>query len=430
MAAVQSELMAQNILPVLCFAAGILLGWLLLRNRRAPELAAAQTAVRERDEKVERLVAREAELAARLQAAEQSASAQAALLEEARLKLAEAFRTISDDAMARSRDAVDQAVRPVRESLDKMDLSLRRMESARAGAESALAEQVRGLSGAQEMLRAETGRLVTALRTPAARGRWGEIQLRRVVELAGMVEHCDFALQPTASGEEGRLRPDLLVNLPGGRNIVVDAKTPLEAYLRAIEAADENARAASLEDHARQVRTQVAALARKSYQEQFQPAPEFVVLFLPGECFFSAALERDPSLIELGAGQRVVLATPTTLIALLRAVAHGWRQEAVARNAEEVSRLGRELYKRISDMAAHWARAGRALDKAVEHYNAATGSLESRVLSSARRFSDLEAAAFGVSIEEPEPVERSVRVLQAPELTLAPEAERFSPIER
>jgi DNA recombination protein RmuC len=260
-------------------------------------------------------------------------------------------------------------------------------------------------------LRGETGKLVTALRTPSARGRWGEIQLRRVVEMAGMLEYCDFSSQTTLAGEDGRLRPDLLVKLPAGKIVVVDAKTPLEGYLEAIEAPDEVTRKARLADHARQVRAHMTSLARKSYWDQFDQAPEFAVLFLPGECFFSAALESDPSLIEFGVGQNIILATPTTLIALLRAVAYGWRQEKLAQNAAEISALGKELFKRIADMGDHFNKVGLNLGRAVEAYNSAVGSLESRVMVSARRFADLKTAPLGVEIAALEPVEKNVRAL-------------------
>ena len=273
-------------------------------------------------------------------------------------------------------------------------------------------EQVRSLIETQSQLRIETGKLVTALRSPSARGNWGEVQLRRVVEMAGMLDHCDFVTQATLYSEDGRQRPDLLVHLPAGKTIVVDAKTPLDGYLRAIEATDDQTRRARLADHARQVRGHLTSLGRKSYWEQFDHAPEFAVLFLPGECFFSAALESDPSLIEAGVEQNVILATPTTLIALLRAVAYGWRQEKLAENAAEISALGKELFKRLSDMGDHWNRMGRNLERVVEAYNGAVGSMESRVMVSARKFAELKTAPLGVEIAPLEPVEKAVRALQ------------------
>ncbi|MCE5267585.1 MAG: DNA recombination protein RmuC [Planctomycetaceae bacterium] len=347
-------------------------------------------------------------------AAEALKSSNTSFLELAKTQL-EKFQESARDDLGKRQTAIDELVKPVKESLGKVDLKLQEIEKSRIEAYSGLTEQVRSLSETQKELRGETANLVRALRRPQARGRWGEIQLRRVVEMAGMLEHCDFFQQQSTDGDDGRLRPDLVVQLPGRKNIVVDSKAPLEAYLEAIEAPDDETRVLKFKDHARQVRNHIAALGRKSYFEQFDFTPEFVVLFLPGEVFFSAALEHDPSLIELGVSQNVIVATPTTLIALLRAVAYGWRQEALAENAKIISDLGQELYKRLAALGEHMQKVGRGLSTAVEAYNGAIGSLESRVLVSARRFKELGAVG-GASIAEISPIETSARALQSPEL--------------
>lgn len=335
-------------------------------------------------------------------------------LELAKTKLESVAASAKDD-LSRKQEAISQMVGPVKESLEKFDDKIQSLERVRIGAYEGLSQQVKDLAETQRLLRSETSNLVNALRTPRVRGRWGEIQLKRVVELAGMLDHCDFMEQQTTSTEDGRLRPDLIVKLPGGKNVVVDAKAPLAAFLEAMEASDDNIRVAKLVDHARQIRDHVSALGKKSYWDQFEPTPEFVVLFLPGETFFSAALEQDPALIEQGVAERVILATPTTLIALLKAVAYGWKQENLAANAKAISDLGRELYKRIGDMMKHFADVGAKLGKAVESYNKALGSLESRVLVSARKFDGLDASGTEMAIPEAVPIEMAPRRLQAPE---------------
>jgi DNA recombination protein RmuC len=306
--------------------------------------------------------------------------------------------------------AVADLVTPVRESLSKVDAQIQQMEIARGEAYGDLKAQVQSLIITQKELQSETGNLVRALRTPNVRGRWGEIQLRRVVEIAGMLPYCDFAEQETVNTEAGRFRPDLVVKLPGGKNVVVDAKTPLDAFLGAFESTDEEVRRKSLLNHARQVRDHMETLSSKKYWEQFEATPEFVVMFLPGETFFSAALEQDPGLIEQGVVQRVIPASPTTLIALLKAVAYGWNQEKLARNAQRISALGKELHERLRNLAGHITGVGTNLDRAVEAYNQAVGSLENRVLVSARKFSEL-GASVAEDIPELEPIETTARAL-------------------
>ena len=306
--------------------------------------------------------------------------------------------------------AVADLVAPVRESLTKVDAQIQQMEKERMDAYGGLRQQVESLITTQKELQSETGNLVRALRTPNVRGRWGEIQLRRVVEIAGMLSYCDFAEQETITGESGRLRPDLVVKLPGGKRVVVDAKTPLQAFLDAFETTDEEARRVCLANHARQVRDHINTLAGKKYWEQFESTPEFVVMFLPGETFFSAALEQDTGLIEHGVLNKVIPASPTTLIALLKAINYGWNQEKLARNAHEISVLGKELHERLRKLAGHITGVGTSLDRAVEAYNQAVGSLENRVLVSARKFAEL-GASVAEDIPELEPIETTARAL-------------------
>ena len=436
-------------IPALALVFAVLggaLAWLTLRTRSAvlkeqvsvlgQTLTAAQDQLRTANSNNSDLRAQVAGLNSTLQEERKTSVEKLKLLDSASAELRQAFQALAADALSSNNEsflqlartrldnyqaeakgdlearqkAVEALVTPIKESLNKVDAQIRTIENERSEAYGTLTEQVRSLISTQEQLRGETGNLVKALRTPAVRGRWGEIQLKRVVEMAGMLSYCDFEEQVSVNTIDGRLRPDLVVKLPGGKSIVVDAKTPLQAYLDAVETTDDEGRKAKLLEHAQQVRGHMAKLGSKSYFDQFQPAPEFVFMFLPGESFFSAALEQDPGLIEYGVNQGVIPASPTTLIALLKAVAYGWNQEKIAENAQKISELGKELYERLRIFATHLGAVGKDLDRAVDSYNKAVGSLESRVLVSARRFPELGAASV-LQMPEPAQIETTSRTL-------------------
>ena len=391
--------------------AGILIGlvvgaagaWLALRGQYASKLGVLEDARGSLETTMKAL------------ASDALASSSESFLKLAKSQLEQLQQKTTNDLEQR-KQAVEHLVAPIKESLTKVDGKLHELELARTHAYSTLSSQVQQLAETQKELRSETGNLVSALRDrPNVRGRWGEIQLRRVVEMAGMLEYCDFQTQQHVATEDGRLRPDLVVKMPGGGSVVVDAKVAGQAYIESLEAKDDDARLLKLRDHARQVRDHVVKLGAKNYWSQFERAPDFVVLFLPGETFLSAALEQDPALLEDSYGNRVLIATPTTLIGLLRTVAYGWRQETIAQSAKEVSDLGRELYKRLATLTEHFSKVGDRLQSAVRAYNDSVGSFERSVLPGARRLKD-HGISSSSELAELKEIDLVVRTVKTPEL--------------
>ncbi len=332
-------------------------------------------------------------------------------IELAQRQLHDAFKALSFDVMEKNGrqflNLADATLQPIRETMKLLDEHQRDLEKRREGAYASLSKQLDGLVHSEKELRLETTRLSQALRSPQIRGSWGEVHLRRVVELAGLMNHCDFYEQKTFETEGRMFRPDLVVRLPGQRQIAVDSKAPLAAYLDASDAGDDNLRKKKLLDHAAALRKHMKDLSSKEYWKQLDPAPEYVILFLPAEAFFSAALQADPTLIEVGADQNIIVATPTTLIAILRAVAHGWKQDSLSKSAREMARLGAELYERVGVVCDHWNKLGKSLNGAVESYNQSVASLEARVLVSARKLK--ETGSFVKELPELEPIEKTAR---------------------
>jgi len=423
------------ILLIITLLLGLLCGWLIARLQAGKRL---QLTLQAEQNEREKLLQQLARLETQLESEQRSGQEKLQLLNETQQQLEKKFRALSSQALVANnqnflelakatlenfhqkaqgdlenrQQAINQLVQPLHESLQKVDHKIEQLEQKRSGAYARLDEQLQSLLTSQMQLESETGNLVRALRTPVVRGRWGEIQLRKAVEVAGMVNYCDFVEQETA--DRGRLRPDMVIKLPNGRNIIVDSKAPLQKYLESLEADNDQQRTTHLAHHARQIRDHLQKLAAKNYWEQFQPTPEFVVLFLPGETFFSAALEQDPALIEAGVDQKVLLATPTTLIALLRSVAYGWRQEQLTENAAAISQLGREMYDRLATLTQHFGQMGKNLERAVDSYNKGMASLDSRVLVSARKFKELGAGS-SKEIDALEQVEKTPRAPQLPE---------------
>ena len=419
------------VVAVLCAVGGFGVAYLWNRTRptheekRVAELEAQLTAARDQAMR-SGMQAAELEREAStlrsqlLETAQRSAvfEERARLLGDTKQAIENSFRSLSAEALKSNNEsflsmAKVSLVQPVKESLDKVDEKIGALERLRQEAYGEIRQQFTAMAEVQGQLRSETANLVKALRQPHVRGRWGEIQLRRVVEMAGMMLHCDFVEQQSAEGDDGRLRPDLIVKLPGGRQIVVDSKAPITAYMEAHEATNDELRKAKIQLHAQLMRRHLDALAKKSYWDQFQPTPEVVVMFVPGEAFYSAALEADPELLDSGFSQRVIIASPATLMGLLKAASYGWRQESIADNAREISELGQELHGRLSAMSDHFERLRKSLSAAQDSFNSAIGSFETRVLVSARKFKELGATSQEAEIIELRAVEGGVRRLQS-----------------
>jgi DNA recombination protein RmuC len=415
------------VVAVLSLALGAVAGalWMMSRSR-----AAHETALQER-----------AALAAALEAERRASAEKVALLQNAEVQLRDAFSALSSEALKANSEsflrlartslgefqksatmdldgrqkAIDSLIQPLRESLTKVDAKLIDVDRGRASSQAQLSEQLRSLTQAQQVLYSETSKLSRALRSSNIRGQWGEIQLRRVLECAGLTEGMHFDLKESVRTEEGRLTPDAVIKLPGGKNVVVDAKVALSAYLDAMDCEDDGSRDAKLREHARQVKDHVTQLGNKSYWMHFQPAPDIVVMFVPGEALLSSALQHDDGLLEFRMNKGVMLASPLTLIALLKAIAYGWQQDTIAKNALEISELGRNLYDRIAKLADHFEQVGRSLAKAVQSYNGAVGTLETRVLVTARKLKDKGVTA-SEEFREVETIDITPRLLGAPEL--------------
>ena len=439
----------ESLQPTYLLIVGVLLGaiitWWLSRSQKGElieRLEAKESESSKLNEENRILGQEKIRLETEIISQKERAEEKQAIFEQAEKKLSDTFKALSSDALKSNNQsfielakakleqfqesakgdleqrqkAIDQMVKPIRESIDKVDVKIQNLEKIREGAYAGLTEKINNLLTSEDKLQKETANLVSALRKPSVRGSWGEIQLRQAVEFAGMVKHCDFLEQESTTDGEGRFqRPDMIVRLPNGRKIIVDAKTPMEAYLQSLESKSEEDRLHHLKSHARQIRDKVKDLSMKKYWEQFETTPEFVVLFLPNEALFSAALEQDGELINYGAENRVIIATPTTVIALLLAVAYGWQQDTVAEHARQISDLGRDLYERMGVLADHFSTMGKNLDRTVDAYNKAVRSTESRLLVSARKFKELGSGS-DKDIELLETIDKDAALPQAEEL--------------